>query len=207
VADGDDVVAHCELIGRRTLPGQDEVATVHFRGRVRLAREAPEAPPAPTTPPDVPGTAVHAPEVYQVYFHGPAYQVLDAAWADETTAYGRLADVIGPNHRPAEDRLVTAPRLLELCFQTAGVLELGTEGRMALPTHADRVVVFSGAREGAGVTAMVTRPVDGAVDAVVVGPEGQAWLRLEGYRTVELPAPVDDAALAPLHQAVATGHD
>jgi hypothetical protein len=42
---------------------------------------------------------------------------------------------------------------------------------------------------------------------VVVGPEGQAWLRLEGYRTVELPAPVDDAALAPLHQAVATGHD
>ena len=207
VADGDDVVAHCELIGRRTLPGQDEVATVHFRGRVRLAREAPEAPPAPTTPPDVPGTAVHAPEVYQVYFHGPAYQVLDAAWADETTAYGRLADVIGPNHRPAEDRLVTAPRLLELCFQTAGVLELGTEGRMALPTHADRVVVFSGAREGAGVTAMVTRPVDGAVDAVVVGPAGQVWLRLEGYRTVELPAPVDDAALAPLHQAVATGHD
>ena len=31
-----------------------------------------------------------------------------------------------------------APRLIELCFQTAGVYELGTAGRMALPTHVDR---------------------------------------------------------------------
>ncbi|MEZ5141478.1 MAG: SDR family NAD(P)-dependent oxidoreductase [Acidimicrobiales bacterium] len=172
VADGDDLVAHCALVGRRTLPGQDEVATVHFRGAVRLGRAAPEAPPAPTSAPDPADGAAVAGDVYEVYFHGPAYQVLGAVWADETTAYGRLAEGLGPNHQPVEARLETAPRLLELCFQTAGVLELGTEGRMALPTHADRIVVFPGAGEGERVTAAVTRRDDGAVGSGRAGSRG-----------------------------------
>ena len=44
-----------------------------------------------------------------------------------------LAADLPANHSPAEQPLVMAPRLLELCFQTAGVWELGTQGRMALP--------------------------------------------------------------------------
>ena len=54
VRDGGDgtLVADCQLIGRRTLPGQDEQETCHFTGRVRLAREAPAAPPATAPPAD-----------------------------------------------------------------------------------------------------------------------------------------------------------
>ena len=46
VRDGGDgtLVAECRLVGRRELPGQGEQETVHFTGRVRLAREAPPAP-------------------------------------------------------------------------------------------------------------------------------------------------------------------
>jgi NADP-dependent 3-hydroxy acid dehydrogenase YdfG len=199
---GDDLVAECCLVGRRALAGSGLHETVHATGRVRLSLLPREAPPAPAPPPPPAPIAVGPDDVYRVYFHGPAYRVLGATWADGDLAYGRLAEGLGPDHQPTGDRLVTAPRLLELCFQTAGVLELGRAGRMALPTHADRVVVFPGAGEGEGVTAVVTPGDDGAVDAVVLGPEGRVWLRLEGYRTIELPAGVDDAALAPLRAAV-----
>ncbi len=202
--DGDDgtgLAVACRLVGRRSLPG-GETETVHTTGTVHLGPVAPEAPPAPGSPPDPGAAAVGADAVYGVYFHGPAYQVLGAAWSEPGTAYGRLADGLGANHRPEDARLVTAPRLLELCFQAAGIVELGTEARMGLPTHLDRVVVFPGAGEGEGVTAVVTPTADGA-DAVVVGPEGRVWLRLEGYRTVALPGAVDDAVVAPLRPAVA----
>lgn len=52
------------------------------------------------------------------------------------------------------------------------------------------------------MTAVVTPLADGAADAVVVGPEGRVWLRLEGYRTIALPGAVDEAVVAPLRPAV-----
>ena len=77
--------------------------------------------------------------VYRVYFHGPAYQVLDRAYRHNGELVGRFADDLPPDHEPLSEPTEAAPRLVELCFQTAGVLELGTAGRMALPTHVDRV--------------------------------------------------------------------
>ncbi|MFN8038356.1 MAG: SDR family NAD(P)-dependent oxidoreductase [Acidimicrobiales bacterium] len=198
--DGGLAVA-CRLVGRRSLPSGD-TETVHTTAIVHLGPVLLEAPPAPASPPAPTASAVGPDAVYGVYFHGPAYQVLGAAWSEPGTAYGRLADGLGPNHRPEDARLVTAPRLLELCFQTAGIVELGTEARMGLPTHLDRLVLFPGAGEGEGVTAVVTPLADGAADAVVVGPEGRVWLRLEGYRTIALPGAVDEAVVAPLRPAV-----
>ena len=44
--------------------------------------------------------------------------------------------------------MVATPRLIELCFQTAGIWELGTTGRMALPSHIDRVELFGSPPNG-----------------------------------------------------------
>ena len=144
VRDGGDgtLVAECRLVGRRELPGQGEQETVHFTGRVRLAREA--LPRADSdAPPDAGDReAVEHDAVYRIYFHGPAYQVLERAYRHDGEVVGRLADDLPPDHDPMEDPTETAPRLIELCFQTAGVLELGTQGRMALPTHVDRVLMY-----------------------------------------------------------------
>ncbi len=63
--------------------------------------------------------------VYGVYFHGPAYQVLDRAWRDDGHVVGRLAGELPDDHDPASQPTELAPRLIELCFQTAGVWELG----------------------------------------------------------------------------------
>jgi hypothetical protein len=207
VRDGGDgtLVGDCELIGRRTLPGQGEQETRHFTGRARLAREAPAAPPADTSPTDGEDGVDHD-AVYRVYFHGPAYQVLDRAWRDNGHVVGRLAGDLPVDHEPPASPIVFVPRLIELCFQTAGVWELGTAGRMALPTRVERVVRYAGA-DAPGALWAVVSPRDGGdgVDAEVVDEAGTVRVRLEGYRTIELPGGVDAGALAPIRTAMGAG--
>ena len=88
--EGADIVADCRLIGERLLANQTEPqVTVHFTGKVRLGTSPPTVDAV-----DVPdgGSAVGHDAIYGIYFHGPAYQVMDHA---------RLADgrVIGEKCR------------------------------------------------------------------------------------------------------------
>ena len=46
-------------------------------------------------------------------------------------------------------------------------------------------------------------PRDGGADAEVVDAGGRVRVRLEGYRTIELPGGMDGDALAPLRDAMA----
>jgi hypothetical protein len=205
--DGGDgtLLADCELIGRRALRGQDEQETRHFTGRARLARKAPVAPKASVAPEDA-DTAQHgvgSEQVYGVYFHGPAFQVLDRAWRDNGHVVGRLASELPPDHEPASQPTQFVPRLIELCFQTAGVWELGTASRMALPTHIDRVVRFAAGKKPGRLWAVVSRR-DGGVDAEVIDEAGRVRVRLEGYRTSEVPGELEAAALAPIRSAMGT---
>ena len=103
--------------------------------------------------------------------------------------------------RPAEPDTLFAPRLVELCFQTAGIWELGTADRMALPTHVDRVSRFAPAGAATRLWAVVT-PHDGGADADVVDEAGRVHMRLEGYRTIELPGPTGEDVLKPLREAM-----
>jgi hypothetical protein len=140
--------------------------------------------------------------VYRVYFHGPAYQVVDRAWRGGGRAVGRLAADLPPDHEPTEQPLEMSPRLIELCFQTAGLWELGTDGRMGLPTHVDRVTAFSRDGGEGPLFAVVVRREDGGVDAEVVDERDHVRVRLEGYRTIELPGGVEDDVLAPIRAAM-----
>ena len=108
-----------------------------------------------------------------------------------------------PGHLPAECPTRLAPRLIELCFQTAGIAEIARTGRMGLPDRIDRVV--PGSSDDAAeqrLFAVVTPHTDGSFDAHVVDGAGVVHVALRGYRTVELPAPVAAEQIAPL-QAVA----
>jgi hypothetical protein len=200
--DGDEVVADCRLIGYRELPGRNEPqATVHFTGRVRLAPEAPAAEHRDVPAPQ--GGSIAAEDVYQVYFHGPAYRVLQRAWPAEPPT-GLLSATLPPNHSPAVLPLLASPRLIELSFQTAGLWEMCELGRFALPTEIARVRFLADPAGAAGPIHAVARPLDGgdAFDADVVDGNGNVLLTMEGYRTVELPGALDPAALAALRSAV-----
>ena len=136
---GDGVEAECRLVGRRSLPGQaGPQETVHFRARVKLERGDANLETVAAAL-ENPGAPLVAAEIYSVYFHGPAYQVLESAWKNGSGVVGLFADPLPPNHVPDGLPTLVSPRLIELSFQTAGVFELGTRGLMGLPLRVERV--------------------------------------------------------------------
>jgi hypothetical protein len=203
--DANGIIADCKLIGHRTLPNQAEPqATVHFAGRVRMTKEA--LPPASTqVPAGSVASAIEASDVYRVYFHGPAYQVVERAWWDEERIVGEMNHNLPPDHVPAKQPLVVEPRLIELCLQTAGLQELSVQNRMGLPHQIGRVTVFRPA-DGAGsaLFAVVTpHPDQNCFDAQVVDASGKLYVQLAGYRTAALPVLPDTELLKALHALTA----
>ena len=200
----DHLVADCRLIGYRTLPNQAEPQiTTHFTGRVRLAKEAPAAitEAALGTPT---GSVVESVDVYRLYFHGPAYQVIERAWWDGHRMVGLLSKRLPENHYPADLPTLMAPRLIELCFQTAGLWEMGIQGRMGLPQHVDEVVLLRSPDRAEGrLHAVVTpHPEFENFDAEVVDTTGNIYVQLRGYRTIVLPNAVDAQRLKALQSAM-----
>ena len=200
---GDGLVADCRLLGARQLPGRDEPqVTTHFTGRVRLTRRPPE--PATGPVPELRGAFVEAADIYRVYFHGPAYRVMEEAWCNGGRIVGRMAKQLPDNHRPPEMPTVLSPRLIELCFQTAGIWELGVQGRFGLPQHVDKIVPLRSPDgfEGSLHAIAVPRPQDGGFDIEVADSAGARYLKLEGYRTVALPSGFDAEAVKALQSVV-----
>ena len=205
--EGADLVADCLLEAERVLPGKEAPRrTVHFTGSVRLSSTPPlsdhTAPLAMTR-----DAKVIAPtDVYRLYFHGPAYQVVGQAWQDDGAAVGRLAEHLPADQVPAVDTLLV-PRLEELCFQVAGLWEAGREGRLALPAHVDRLSVGGPTATGGGdALVAIARPMPGATgafDCQVLDPQGRVLLRLEGYRTVPMPGPLAEDVRAPFRAVLA----
>ena len=177
--DGDGARRRLPPLGARTLAGQAEPngRPCTSPARVRLAREAPEAP-APSTRPGSRATARRrsaATTIYRVYFHGPAYQVLERAWRRRrrwSWASSRRA-AAEPRARGAADGGRAAARS-SCCFQTAGIWEIGshrTHGaadprrprrelpgrRRARPPVGDRAAARRRGRAGATPTSS-TRP-------------------------------------------------
>jgi malonyl CoA-acyl carrier protein transacylase len=170
------------------LPPQERV---HFRGIARMARVAVEKPEIAFAPPDHATWSVGRDAIYRIYFHGPAYQVLEGVRLDDGRAVGLMVHGLPPNGDPAHAASLMAPRLIELCFQTAGILEVSKDQRLGLPTAYEEVWVYRQAEEADGerLYAMVDRrsgePV--AYDARVVDSRGRVYVDLRGYRTVALP--------------------
>ena len=199
-ADGDDLLAHCTLTAERQLPGQDEpTRTTHFTGTVRLSRA--EAPAEQVDPPGGPGDVVIEPEaIYALYFHGPAYQVVEATWPYAGGAAARYAAGLPDNHVPSDAPLVGLPRLVELSFQTAGLWETGHEGRMALPRRVGSARVLAQPGDTAVYAAAVPTG-EATFDVVVTDEDGRVLLRLDGYESIPLPVPVDPVVGAPFADA------
>jgi acyl transferase domain-containing protein/NAD(P)-dependent dehydrogenase (short-subunit alcohol dehydrogenase family)/acyl carrier protein len=203
----DSLLAECRLTGRRSLPNQAEPQiTTHFTARVRLTKQTPEAVTVPVlSAPE--GHIIEAADIYRLYFHGRAYQVVERAWWDGHRIVGLMAKGLPPNHLPSELATLMAPRLLELCFQTAGVWEIGAQGRMGLPQHIDRVssspLLLAPESADARLYAVVTPDRDrGSCDAEVVDAKGNRYLHLSGYRTVAVSSAVDAGRLKALRAAM-----
>ena len=202
----DVLVADCKLIGRRFHPNQiGPQVTTHFTARVRLTRQQPEAASAAVLGSPT-GSSVEAADIYHLYFHGPAYQVVERAWWDGKQIVALMAKDLPPNHLPAELPSAVSPRLIELCFQAAGIWEMVVHGRVGLPLHIDRLSLLRPPELAEGrLYAMVTpRPGQGGFEAKVVDTMGNPYLQLGGYRTVALPNAVDAERIRALQVLMST---
>ncbi len=206
VADGDYIIAHCRCATRRMLHGKTEPqVTTHFAAKVQLSSKPLAQEESETLPGEPASATLAADDLYRIYFHGPAYQVVQSAWRDGDNIVARMASDLPADRTPSESKLVLDPRLLELCFQTAGAWEIGTTGKMRLPRHINRVSV-AGKHSGAaaGLQAIVHPSAAGdSHDALVVDSEGHVHIRMQGYESIELPGSVGEAEQTPLRIAMA----
>jgi len=206
--DSSGLVAHITLESTREIAAtKTQQHAVHFSGRVHLVPLPKERDAAPTTqPPTWNGEATVEPkDIYRVYFHGPAFQVLDGVQAGSERVVGRMrADLPPMTGEPKQT--ITPPLLIELCMQTAGVWEIGKTGTLALPTAIDRVVIHHRPENGSSLYAEI-EPKAGPGDEVrfdgyVVDEQGKIYLELQGYRTARLPDPVSEEKAAPLRAVI-----
>jgi len=197
--DGDDLVAECRLSAERTLPGADRPQrTVHFTGSVRLTTDPPALDGGGAdsgADSDAEARALTPEQVYRLYFHGPAYQVVGSVWKRDDGAAARFAADLPPQ---VDEPVLIGPRLVELCFQAVGILEAGTEGRLALPLHVDAVRLNGRPAERAGLVATARPDGHGGFTCTVRDDEGTLVLRVDGYRTVPLPDPPPADVVAPM---------
>jgi hypothetical protein len=149
------------------------------------------------------GSTLEAAEIYRVYFHGPAYRVLERAWPDGNGMLGQMAAGLPSDHEPSGQPLQMAPRLIELCFQTAGLWELGVRGRAGLPEYIHQVSVCRAPDLAAGPLYAVVTPDHGNFDADVVDAKGKVYVELRGYRPVALFNGVDAEPAKELHAVMA----
>jgi hypothetical protein len=192
LSDGD--LLACTTLRSITAPARPELPVkerVHFTAEVRLARRAPSAPrrepPTMST-----GQVVEREAIYHVFFHGPAYQVLERATVDGPRAVGLCALDLPANIHPSGTAEQMAPRLIELCFQTAGIWEMKTRGILALPTSIGSVTAYRPPETASGRLCAVVEAVEGGAEfnAWVVDEAGDVYVTLEGYRTVQIPGSV-----------------
>jgi len=191
---------HGMLVAKTTLRGMVQPRPdmpprfdTHFVGEVYLTTAPVEGRTIDFTPPSVEALDIDRERIYRVYFHGPAYQVIERVGVVGDQAVALMTDGLPPNSAP-DMPMLTAPRLIELCFQTAGMWEMVTHRAMALPAAIESVIIYRQpeSAEGRRLYALVTAIENGSsYDAHVVDTDGNVYVELRGYRTVRLPGEVN----------------
>jgi hypothetical protein len=183
-------LARCLLKSRRALSGNSlpDQEKVHFTANVLLSPAAPQRLPL-EGPPASAGEAIGRDTIYRAFFHGPAFQVLETVQIDGGCATGWFRPGLPPGFSTPGVKTAAAPRLVELCFQTAGMWEMKSRERFALPASIAALDLYPAAGSaGERVCAQTSvSPGESGFDARVLAADGEVCLTLSGYRTTVLP--------------------
>ena len=180
-------------------PGVPVQERLHFRGRVWAEHAALAPRNVPFRSPGQPN--VDRQTVYRVFFHGPAYQVVAGVQLEDGRAVGVMQRDLPPNGADPTAAGLVAPRLVELCFQTAGILDIAERNVLALPAALASLRIHRTQPGDGQPFAEVTRRQDEGFDARVLDADGNVYVELSGYRTVALPG----TARLPMPETVQEG--
>jgi acyl transferase domain-containing protein/NAD(P)-dependent dehydrogenase (short-subunit alcohol dehydrogenase family)/acyl carrier protein len=196
-ADG-RVRVHMTLSSVHVTVGREPEEKLHFAGVVVLEQGQGQSQRTAVDGAGPVGGIGHD-DIYRVYFHGPAYRVLEMVNRLSTgQVVGTMRTPLPSDTTNPNSTSMVGPRMVELCFQTAGVWEIGQTGQMGLPSAVERVTVFDPTCNGKPVVAeLQPRSSKDALsfDMRVRDNDGKVYLTVEGYRTVRLPGGLPDEAL------------
>jgi len=173
----------CTLSSERTLKTGRVQKTQHFSGTV-LTGTGPTFDVMP--PAFFRSQPLDSEAIYQRFFHGPVFQVLDGA--DDVTRDGLLAR--GQVDHTAIGAVLTHPLVLEAAFQAAGLHAMVADGSLCLPRSIESLTLPTPPTEGEPLLLTVRRRGD-AYD-VDVEQAGRVVMALRGFRMIErgpLPEP------------------
>jgi hypothetical protein len=200
------LVVYVTLESTRALKTHADEHMRHFSGKVYLVPQETEVKEASAKAPKWNGSyTVKSEDIYKLYFHGPAFQVLEGVQRSGDGLLGKLNKKL-PSITSDGHELVSTPTLVELCFQTAGIWEIGKTGTMALPRSIESLTLYRQSINGQAIYAEV-KPVqteNGGLhfDARVVDAKGRLYLELKEYRTTPLSDSVEKDLLIPLEELV-----
>ncbi len=180
----------------RTPQRADEAEVAHFRARLRGDMQ-PSDSTRSLDPPSPIGLTVTGDEIYQVFFHGPSFQVVGAVQRNGDTLTAHLSDL------PASRALMPEVRLIEFAMQAAGLLELSLSGEMRVPLRIGRITLSIDEQVLTGATATVAQHGKSSLsgrssDIHISAKSGTEILAIAAYETVELPFPIDQSSLKAL---------
>ena len=181
---------------------------LHFSGLVHLSPNAPVTTTEANPPKWMKKKSVSAEEIYKMYFHGPSFQVLDAAQlSNNDLVLGRFNKKLAGIS--ADDPILfSSPLLIELCFQTAGLWEAGSTGVLALPQSIGSLRIYPRPLNGVAIFAEVKPSMNEgklSFDARVVDEKGNIFLELTDYVTSPLPYPAEKDLVEPFKILVSEG--
>jgi len=192
------LIAYATLESTRVRPNGEVDHRLHFKGKVFLTPTKEALQPVKTQPPHWNGAyTVSSDDIYRIYFHGPAFQVLEAVQRNN-------GHIIGKMHQQVLDYTKNPiPYLIELCLQTAGVWEIGLRGILALPNAIDQLTIYTNKLNGKAIFAQVFPQINGdsyTFDAQAIDAEGNLLVEMKGYRTIATEMSVDSDLILPLRK-------
>jgi hypothetical protein len=202
VREAEGLVAHVILESTLALKSRPDEIMRHFSGKVALVPVQEEMDEQMVQPPVWNGAYTLQPDdIYKLYFHGPAFQVLDGVQRAGDSMLGKLRKDL-PSITAGGQALLSTPVLVELCLQTAGVWEVGSTGVLGLPHSIGQLKLYRTKTNGIPIFAEVF-PIEGEdgrlqFDARVVDAKGHLYLELKDYRTAPLPYAVENELVEPL---------
>jgi len=181
----------------------DQPPMLHFTGNVYLTPAHQASQTLVAAPPKWNGRyTLPENEIYKLYFHGPAFQVLEGVQKDKDGLLGKLSTSLPPfTSQPVW--LGTNPILIELCLQTAGIYEIGKTGALSLPQSIHKVRFYRRETNGVPIFAQIqaVQTEDGLqFNSRVIDEKGRIYLELLEYRTSTLPSQIEKPLLAPLER-------
>lgn len=124
--------------------------------------------------------------IYDCFFHGPAFQVVEQAWLNGDRMFARCC-----SHLPAltcggTKKEVLPVRAMEFCLQTAGLLDAALRRRMSVPRSIGEIRLYN-TEDLSGLWACASFGAGGA-DIHAYNSLGEAVLSVLDYQTRPMPA-------------------